>query len=618
MADGADPGEAGAPEVTDRLLRACTVRIDIGGAPKGSGFFVAPGHVVTCAHVLETVDFASPDAVAAIEVSDVDGARYEVEAVPTYEPDDDLAVLRVAPSYNHHCVLLIRGLRMFDRFLTFAYPQAHREGLARAIVSEGTTGDERLQAFADGQIEPGMSGAPVLNRRTGGVCGVLSLTRNELAALGGYAIPIERLSLLSPTLMRQNAAHHQAARYWLDLLPAEQKSVLLDAKPGNAVDDGFTLMFVVSVGGDENDWEVTATLHPGGPLNSEEVDLNAVRDKVARLFRDWASRGRTDPTEVARGRFDPGEEARLLGGILFSAVLPGAIGQRLEELLPTDRERVQLALHFRPGISPEIVELPWERLYLARPGVLTDVHVSRAEKLSFVRVLSPEPRAPEQPYRRQLSALMIGVNPPDADAALPADAVLEQAAKLAGFEAKALDMPRTADVHDEVAGGAYDIVHYIGFGQYSSGADKLALRDRAAGYQYLDPELFAAQLAARPPRVVVLQQIEGPKDVVPADLSEFAWKLLERGVEAVIAYQFPLPTALSIAFNETFYEQLTAGRSFELAAQKARAAIWMEGQELHAFFSPAAFTAAPGELRLTAPATDSAPLPRVGVTAGHA
>jgi hypothetical protein len=618
MPDSATDGQAGTADVTDRELRVCTVRIDIAGQPKGSGFFVAPGHVVTCSHVLESLDLTAPEAIAAIGVSDVEGVPYAVEAVPTNEPAEDLAVLRVAPSYNHRCVLLIPGLRMFDRFVTFGYPERRREGVARPLTSEGTTGDERLQSFGEGQVEPGMSGAPVLNRRTGGVCGVLSLTRNELQALGGYAIPIERLSLISPTIARQNAAHHQAARYWFDLLSAEQKGVLLDSGPGIAVDDGFGLLFVVSVGGDEHDWEVRATLYPGGPLTPEEVDLNAVRDKVARLFRDWASRSRTNPTEVALGRFDPGEEARLLGGILFSAVLPGAIGRRFGDLLPTGGERIQLALHFRAGISPAIVELPWERLYLSRPGVMTDIHLSRADKIAFVRVLKPEPEEREPPHRGHLSALMIGVNPPDVAGEPAADAVLNAAPNLGGLEFKTLPMPRAADVHAEVAAGFFDIVHYVGFGQYVSGADKLAVLDRGGGHQYLDAEMFAAQLADRRPRMVVLQQVEGPKDIVPADLSAFAWKLLELGVEAVVAYQFPLPPALSIAFNETFYEALTAGNSFEMAAQKARIAIWMEGQELHAFFSPAAFAVRPGELKLTAAAADMAPLPRVGVIAGHA
>ena len=37
----------------------------------------------------------------------------------------------------------------------------------------------------------GFSGAPLLNRRTGAVCGIIRRTRNEETDLGGYAIPVK-------------------------------------------------------------------------------------------------------------------------------------------------------------------------------------------------------------------------------------------------------------------------------------------------------------------------------------------------------------------------------------------------------------------------------------------
>jgi hypothetical protein len=122
----------------------------------------------------------------------------------------------------------------------------------------------------------------------------------------------------------------------------------------------------------------------------------------------------------------------------------------------------------------------------------------------------------------------------------------------------------------------------------------------------------------RRPRIVVLQQIDGPADLVPPDLSVFAWELLERGAEAVIAYQFPLPGDLSKSFNEEFYTQLAAGEPFEMAVQKARELLRTLWPSLYPYLSPAAFVAQPGELRLTAAAGPSAPISRVGVTGAQA
>ncbi len=610
----------GAGLITDRELRVCTVRIDVAGAPKGTGFFVAPGHVVTCEHVLG-------GATEGIQISDVDGAEYSLVKVADVSKDADLAVLQVKPAAEHRCVLLIGGQNFEDRFLTFGYSELHREGVPSPLVAEGNTGDERLLKLGRGQVQPGMSGAPILNRRTGGVCGVLSWTRNEQTDLGGYAIPIERLWLLSPTLKRQNEAYHEAHRdEWLDKLPMIQKSVLLNARPGTPSTAGFTTWFVVSVGGEQRHWRVSATLHPSGELlPAEPADVHLVLDQAARLFRDWAARPRVDPTGTIQWRFNQGEAIRLLGSILFDAVLPDEIGRRFDELLAAGDERVQLALHFdRTVIPTEFVDMPWEYLYLGdERGFRRDAHVAAEEKLAFVRVEQNEFREPDRPTGRQLSALMVRVTPPSQGGDSAVDDISEHACDvirdLAGFEAKPLVMAKALDLRDEIALGAYDIVHYVGFGRYHEGADRLALGG-SPDYDYREAQMFATLLpdAEQRPRVVVLQQIDGPSEFVPPDLSVFAWRLLERGVEAVVAYQFPLAARFSKAFNKELYTQLAAGECLENAVQKARALIWTMEPDVHAFRAPAAFVTRPGELRLTARAGPSAPSARVGVTAGHA
>lgn len=604
--------------IADRELRVCTVRIDIGGAPKGSGFFVAPGHVLTCAHVLG-------EATEGIAVSDVANVAYTVAKVADVWKDDDLAVLRVVSAGEHRCVFTIGGQKFDDKFLTFGYPEVHREGVASPLVAEGNTGDERLLRLGGGEVQPGMSGAPLLNRRTGGVCAVLSITRGEHTDLGGYAIPIERLWLLSPTLKRQNEAYHEARRHeWFDLLPMNQKTLLLDAR-GTSVTEGFTTWLVVSVGGERRHWRVSATLYPSRhQLPDEPAEVHLVLDQVARLFRDWAARGQIDPTGAIRRRFNQGEAIRLLGAILFDAVLPDEIGKRLDELLSAADERVQLALHFdRTVIPTEFVDMPWEYLYLGGPEFRTDAHVAAQDKLAFVRVQHSEHREPDRPTRRQLSALMVPVTPPSQGGESPADDIAAHARGvvegLGGFDINTLRMPTAMELRDEVASGAYDVVHYVGFGRYYEGADRLALGG-TPDYDFREAQMFAALLpdGEQRPRIVVLQQIDGPGDFVPPDLSVFAWRLLERGVEAIVAYEFPLAVGLSKAFNKEFYTQLAAGESFETTAQKARALIWTMEPDLHAFLSPAAFVTRPGELRLTAAAGPSARSARVGVTSSTA
>jgi hypothetical protein len=613
-------GGNGVAQITDRELRVCTVRIDVGGAAKGSGFFVAPGRVLTCAHVLG-------GATEGITVYGVDDVPYTVTKVGDVWESRDLAILRVTPSEAHPCVLLIGGQNFDDPFLTFGYPELHREGVASPLATEGYTGDDRLLRLGGGQVQPGMSGAPILNRRTGGVSGVLSVTRNEQMALGGYAIPIETLWPLKPTLKRRNEAYHDAHRHeWFDLLPMIQKRVLLDARPGTPSSEGFTTWFVVSVGGEQRRWEVKATLYPSGEQlpPAEPAEVHLVLDQVARLFRDWATRARIDPLgPLPRRRFNQGEAIRLLGSILFDAVLPDEIGRRFDELVSTGNERVELALHFdRTVIPTEFVDMPWEYLYIGPPVFRKDAQVAAEEKLAFVRVDNSEYQEPARPTRRQLSALMVPVTPPAQGDDPTADEVVEQACGviegLGGFGVETLQMRTPMDLMNKLADGAYDILHYVGFGRYEEGADRLALGPSPDFYREAQP--FAALLpdGALAPRIVILQQIDGPPDSVPPDLSVFAWRLLQRGVEAVVAYQFPLARRLGKEFNREFYTKIAGGESFETAVQKARTLIWTMEPDLHAFLAPAAFVTHPGELRLTAVAGPTAPMARVGVTAAHA
>jgi hypothetical protein len=608
--------------ITDRDLRICTVRIHVGGLPKGTGFFIAPGHLITCAHVVAAKE-GGPVPAESVTVAALDDATYTVQAVPDFLEEEDLAVVRVTPAYRHPCVLLIPDLRMSDPLITFGYTEARPEGVASPLTSEGLTGDDRLQTFGAGQVRPGMSGAPVLNSRTGGVCGVLARTRDQAQSLGGYAIPLERLGPNGATLMRQNRSYHDAFRDWYDRLSLAQRKLMRDARVGTAAEPSFTAQLVITVGREGYDWEVSARQYPGEALESVEVDLNAVREKVARLFRDWASRGRADPNEVAPGRFDAGEDVRLLGSILYSAVCPGAIGRCIEKKLRAD-ERLLLALHFDPQIRREIVELPWEYLYLLFTGMEGGVPLARDERLAFVRVRSPHPQPSPEPRRLRLSVLVCGVHPPRGARDTPPVQDIVSALRTnqtqARLELDVPEMPTASSLREQAGSADYDVLHYVGFGHYAVGSDQLAVFDGEGGHEYLDPERFAALLPRPLPPVVVLQQVDPPLGDVPADMSAFAWRLLDRGAQAVIAYQFPLPPLLTVTFNEAFYRHLFAGSSFELAAQKSRAQVWSQPRSefLNAYLSPAAFAAQPGELRLVAATADTPLISRVGVAASHA
>src|SRR4051794_24812401 len=181
--------------IADDLLPRCTVRITVRGQHSGTGFFVAPQIVATCAHVIESQSYPG-EAIGAADLSVVDGAGHEHDVevrafVP--KPKNDLALLRLRSASQHPCVLLdATPILARDKLHTFAFPKDNLEGVPRPLTADGRTGNMRW-ALGHGQVQRGMSGAPLLNLRTGGVCGIVNRTRGQQTDLGGYAVPVSVL-----------------------------------------------------------------------------------------------------------------------------------------------------------------------------------------------------------------------------------------------------------------------------------------------------------------------------------------------------------------------------------------------------------------------------------------
>jgi hypothetical protein len=183
------------------LLRDCTVQVT-GGPMMGAGFFVAPGMVVTCAHVAgpgiglqvrwERDDRPAQIASVAPPITRLADRGRPIPALDEDYPD--LAVLKVDGFGGHPCVQIDTGRPLpQDGFLVFGYP---REGGAIRLTparlsyrgTNGTSPTVYLDLAWD-TIKPGMSGAAVLNLRTGAVCAVVVASRNPDQPDGALAVP---------------------------------------------------------------------------------------------------------------------------------------------------------------------------------------------------------------------------------------------------------------------------------------------------------------------------------------------------------------------------------------------------------------------------------------------
>ncbi len=208
----------------DQIVR-CIVRLTLpGDRDQGTGFFVAPGLVLTCAHVVEA---AGPDKAVDVHWA---GRTIRGQIVPEhFRPENfDLALLRVEPT-DHPCVLLHEAYTLGDEMLAFGYPIGSTIGDPVTLVSEawqrdrGASPEQPPLKLKRGQVQPGLSGAPLLNRRTGGVCGVVRLTRDRASDLGGRALPTALVLAQYDFLIGSQKAFHSRDRTWISLRGTERK-----------------------------------------------------------------------------------------------------------------------------------------------------------------------------------------------------------------------------------------------------------------------------------------------------------------------------------------------------------------------------------------------------------
>lgn len=247
------------------LLHDCTVKVAVSGEHKGTGFFVAPGLILTCAHVIEA---AYQTENMPVEIS----WRGQVFPAQIHEFRDasypDLALLQ-AKVPDHPCVLLHGGAEPHHQLYSYGYARNESQGASTTFNSEGWAGSQQeFLKFKAGQVSPGMSGSPVLNEQTGSVCAIIQFTYDSYAALGGKAILTKIIFQEFKGLEAQQRQFHQQDRRWANCLTAQQRQKLgLDE-----VTDAIEVFF---------------SYHPNDSKQRDELGKHLKQMRREKLITDW-------------------------------------------------------------------------------------------------------------------------------------------------------------------------------------------------------------------------------------------------------------------------------------------------------------------------------------------
>lgn len=246
------------------MLMACTLRLDTSRGPQGTAFFVAPGYAVTAAHVTGgvqggRVQMHGRAAAWKGHVQDARPAATDpaVAAAGLY-PAPDLALIHVDDGPPHPCVLL--GSEEIDAgspVMAFGHSNTS-DGLTVTAESEYfTVSGERdtpdpgctLLKLGGGQAVKGMSGAPVLDLRTGEVIGILKASRSMRTSLGAWIVPASVIRATWPEAAAGHDRFHDTDSRWRWMARRLSRSANAAEAAGSPGQPGEPLIGTVNAGG---------------------------------------------------------------------------------------------------------------------------------------------------------------------------------------------------------------------------------------------------------------------------------------------------------------------------------------------------------------------------------
>ncbi len=275
---------------------------------------------------------------------------------------------------------------------------------------------------------------------------------------------------------------------------------------------------------------------------------------------------------------DPG--LRAFGDLLFEALFTARV-RRLYDLARAEQRGRPLNVVFTCAI-PWVAAKPWEFAFDSnRKKFLA------TEEIHFVRnVMTAVPAQRPREHVDRLRMLVIGAQPVGT-----AELDLDEEERQIRFrfqrlvddgmmEVDVIAQATPAKVHGklvsaELEGRTYDIVHFMGHGEFDSEASqgKLIFSNGDDGYQPIDTQTLRELFCNRGVQLIFLNACDTARDAIDQENRGVASALMQGGIPAVVANQYKVLDPSAIAFAEQFYWSLANGATLGQAAREARIAV---------------------------------------------
>jgi hypothetical protein len=334
--------------------------------------------------------------------------------------------------------------------------------------------------------------------------------------------------------------------------------------------------------------EVYVTISPGeggsfdvkavcsqGEGNSRLKLPFAVTDLSGLMFNRGSGNRNFDAVDPPRGA--PRGTAVSYGEQLFEALFQGETLEMLSKTESVARSMVETGVRIRISMNlaaegmAEVASLPWELMR------------RRNQQALVVSVQTPVVRAFDtpkpimlQPVVGKLRILALIANPTGTTALNLAEEKARVGKIWATLDNVQVDFvsPVEQALLDHIDNHEYHVVHYMGHGDFDSGAGGQLILEREDGSpRPVSGQDFAGWLADEPLRLVFLNACNTGQTGDQPGLHPFAGvasALIRNGVPAVVAMQFPISDAAAIIFAQTFYQRIAQGFPVDEAASAGR------------------------------------------------
>ena len=291
----------------------------------------------------------------------------------------------------------------------------------------------------------------------------------------------------------------------------------------------------------------------------------------------------TASPEAATASADPPKTAKVFGEKLFEALFQGQIRSALDRTMSVanDRKvgiRIRLSMDLHGEGMTEVASLPWE---LMRPRDSLPLVASNQTLL----VRSPDVMQPTEPkpFEPPLRILLLVSNP---QGSAPLN-LAEERARLNRIWGTLKDVrvdscaPVVSDLLNKLRESDYHVIHYMGHGRFdqATGAGALVMAKEDGTLDLVSGEDLAVYLRdeLRLLRLVFLNACKTASTSARSGIDPFAGiatSLIQAGVPAVVAMQFPISDKAAVTFSETFYQCIAKGDPVDVAMAEGRKKLW--------------------------------------------